>query len=106
FILVGGPGQAATAFAGEFQEQFRPIETDRDIVLIDQRGTGKSNPLECKAAADEDARGDPEAAYTDRMRACLASYAGRADVTKYTTEIAMDDLDDVRQFLGYSKIDL
>ena len=40
------------------------------------------------------------------MRACLASYAGKADVTKYTTEIAMDDLDDVRKFLGYSKIDL
>jgi pimeloyl-ACP methyl ester carboxylesterase len=41
-----------------------------------------------------------------RLRVCLASYAGKADVRQYTTPIAMDDLDDVRQFLGYSKINL
>jgi pimeloyl-ACP methyl ester carboxylesterase len=42
----------------------------------------------------------------DRLHACLDSYKDKADVTKYTTDIAMDDLDDVRQYLGYSTINL
>jgi len=101
FVLAGGPGQGAASLVDVLQPEFRPIQRTRDIVLVDQRGTGKSNPLECKL-------GDavtPEQV-TDRMRACLMSYKDRADVTKYMTDIAMDDLDDVRQFLGYPKIDL
>jgi pimeloyl-ACP methyl ester carboxylesterase len=42
----------------------------------------------------------------ERLRACAEKLKKKADLTKYTTPIAMDDLDDVRQFLGYSKIDL
>jgi len=103
FILAGGPGQGAAALADLLQEEFRPIESGRDIVLVDQRGTGKSNPLDCKEADDRD---DSPAARAAWLRVCHDSYKGRADVTKYTTEIAMDDLDDVRAFLGYSRIDL
>jgi pimeloyl-ACP methyl ester carboxylesterase len=102
FILAGGPGQAATEFARLFGDEFRTVERTRDIVLVDQRGTGKSNPLECKS---NDGLTSPDA-FVERMRTCLASYKDKADVTKYTTDIAMDDLDDVRQFLGYPKIDL
>lgn len=105
FFLAGGPGQGAAELAGQVREPFRTIQTDRDIVLVDQRGTGKSNPLECNSSADgvdeEDA-----AEFTKRLRACLESYKNKADVTKYTTPIAMDDLDEVRKFLGYSKINL
>jgi len=104
FILAGGPGQGAAELADQLQELFRPIEMGRDIVLLDQRGTGKSNPLECNR--DSDSQGDPTAAAVNRLHACLDSYKNVADVTKYTTEIAMGDLDDVRQFLGYSKINL
>ena len=102
FVLAGGPGQAATDFATRFQEQFRPVQTHRDIVLVDQRGTGKSNPLDCRSGDIDDS----PAASLEKFRQCLASYNGKADVTKYTTDIAMDDLDDVRRFLGYSRIDL
>src|SRR5262249_4828790 len=42
----------------------------------------------------------------DKLHGCLASYEGKADVRQYTTPIAMDDIDDVRSFLGYSKINL
>ena len=106
FLLAGGPGQGAAELGEQIQEMFRPIERGRDIVLVDQRGTGKSNPLECKppkGAEDED---DSSPAIVSRLHGCLDSYKNQADVTKYTTDIAMDDLDDVRQYLGYSEINL
>jgi len=101
FFLAGGPGQGAAELAGQLQEPFHRLVTDRDLVFVDQRGTGKSNPLECKPGKDDD-----QAFFTERLRTCLDSYKDKADVTKYTTSIAMDDLDDVRKFLGYSKINV
>jgi len=91
FILAGGPGQGAARLAPSAQALLEPVEVGRDIVFVDQRGTGQSNPLDCKEG---------------RLDDCLVGYRGRADVTQYTTEIAMDDLDDVREFLGYPRIDL
>ena len=108
FFLAGGPGQGAAAISGMGREMMRRIGADRDLVFVDQRGTGKSNPLECKNEKDgEDEDEDAtEEAYLKRMRACLEKLQPKADLTKYTTTIAMDDLDDVRQFLGYGKINL
>lgn len=111
FFLAGGPGQGAAELASALQEPYRRIQTDRDIVLVDQRGTGKSNPLDCKAkpGADSNTDSDEDDSAPEmvaRLHACLASYRGSADVTKYTTPVAMDDLDDVRKFLGYEKINL
>ena len=48
FILAGGPGQAAS-FLGPFAASLTGVRKDRDIVLVDQRGTGRSSPLECAA---------------------------------------------------------
>src|SRR5260370_15970537 len=48
FFLAGGPGQGAAKMAREIREMFRTLQTDRDIVLVDQRGTGDSGPLDCK----------------------------------------------------------
>ena len=113
FFLAGGPGQAAASIARYLEEPFHRIQTSRDIVLIDQRGTGKSNPLECKPQGKdaeengEDLSDDEQQAFALRMyHSCLDSYANKADVRLYTTNIAMDDLDDVRAFLGYPKINL
>jgi pimeloyl-ACP methyl ester carboxylesterase len=114
FFLAGGPGQGAASLAGPLHEAFRRLQSDRDIVFVDQRGTGKSNPLSCKpseaqAKSDESDDSEDDAANPAmlvRLRACLESYKDKADVTKYTTTIAMDDLDDVRSFLGYGKINL
>src|SRR5690554_3956627 len=47
-FLAGGPGQAATELTGLLNELFRDVRQTRDILLIDQRGTGKSNPLGCE----------------------------------------------------------
>jgi len=107
FFLAGGPGQGAAKMARDLQEPLRQVETDRDIVLVDQRGTGKSNPLECKPDAKDSDDDDPDTSLMlARLKACVERLKKKADLTKYTTPIAMDDLDDVRHYLGYSKIDL
>ena len=112
FFLAGGPGQGAAELAKLLQEPFRQVQTDRDIVLLDQRGTGKSNPLVCTPPGkdseeeDQDQAEDVGAALLKRLRECMEILKSKADLTKYTTPIAMDDLDDVRQYLGYSKINI
>src|SRR5262245_15521768 len=54
FFLAGGPGQGAAKMAVQVREIFGNIQVRRDLVLVDQRGTGDSNPLECKPTKDED----------------------------------------------------
>jgi pimeloyl-ACP methyl ester carboxylesterase len=104
FFLAGGPGQGAADIAKLGRELMRRIGTDRDLVFVDQRGTGKSNPLDCKPDKDDD--NEDEAKAVERLRACAETLKAKADLTKYTTTIAMDDLDDVRRYLGYGKINL
>lgn len=105
FFLAGGPGQSAVNLGKAVREIFRLVQNDRDIVLVDQRGTGKSNPLDCEN--DDDSLQSvmlSDDQMIDRLKACQAKYD--ADLTLYTTPIAMDDLDDVRAFLGYDKINV
>ena len=105
FFLAGGPGQGAAKLARVVREMFRRVQTDRDIVLVDQRGTGKSNPLNCESDDDSlKAFNEPETAGLERLKKCMSGYA--ADLTQYTTTIAMDDLDEVRAFLGYDRINI
>ncbi len=105
FFLAGGPGQGAAKMAKGIRELFRQVLTDRDIVLVDQRGTGKSNPLNCSDDDDSlKALSQPEDAAIAQLKKCMAGYD--ADLTLYTTTIAMDDLDDVRAFLGYETINI
>ena len=111
FFLAGGPGQAATDYAGQIDMALKETRKQRDIVLIDQRGTGKSNPLDCRDAKgealklDETAEFD-EAAFTAYVGQCLKSLEGRADPRFYTTGEAIADLDAVRAALGADKINV
>src|SRR6187549_4286828 len=105
FFLAGGPGQAAAQLASQIRGVFRQVQRTRDIVLVDQRGTGKSNPLNCRSGASSlREMTEGSAAALNRLRRCLDGYD--ADVRLYTTDIAMDDLDDVRAVLGYDRINL
>jgi len=104
-FLAGGPGQAAAQMASLVQPMFRKIQRTRDIVLVDQRGTGKSNPLNCRGGGDSLRElTEPDTAGLDDLRNCLARLPG--DPRFYTTDIAMDDLDDVRAWLGYDRVNL
>ncbi|MFN7918799.1 MAG: alpha/beta hydrolase [Bryobacteraceae bacterium] len=105
FYLAGGPGMGAAKSARPLREVMRSIQTDRDLVFVDQRGTGDSNLLSCKPAEDPKLEDDPDAVLP-LLRKCLDSYSEKADVRFYTTPIAMDDLDEVREFLGYPQISI
>ncbi len=108
FVLVGGPGQAATEVAPVMVGALDRIHRERDIVLVDQRGTGSSNPLDCEPE-DESAASEMRELFRvdlpmDRLTACRRGYD--ADLAAYTTPVAMDDLDEVRARLGYEQINL
>jgi pimeloyl-ACP methyl ester carboxylesterase len=105
FVLAGGPGLGATTFYTGVAAVFERIHRDRDIVLVDQRGTGASNALACPGALDPQTP-DSVVAVTQEARACLARLAAHADVSQYTTSLAVRDLDAVRVALGYETINL
>jgi pimeloyl-ACP methyl ester carboxylesterase len=104
FFLTGGPGQAATESYLALRSVFDRIQQDRDIVLVDQRGTGKSNPLRCPSG-NQDELSQDETAQSAWLRACLDSLKD-SDLRQYTTPAAVEDLDQVRQALGYNQINL
>ena len=112
FLLAGGPGQAASDLAEFVRGPFRRINRNRDLVFVDQRGTGESNPLTCDLAdeADDALMLDPmadellRARAIERLEICLVELD--ADPRLYTTAIAMDDLDEMREALGYETVNL
>ncbi len=105
FIFEGGPGGGAATLAEYRLPMFHRFQVDRDIVLIDQRGTGGSNPLNCEPEDREEEDFSKIDDYpVERLRTCLAQL--KADARFYTTAIAMDDIDEVRQYLGYNTINL
>lgn len=104
FILSGGPGQAASDFYISIAPALARVRRDRDIIVVDQRGTGQSNRLDCTFPEESDVSfSDPEQ-LRQLTRACLAKLPG--DPRYYTTSVAVRDLDDVRAALGYSRLDL
>ena len=105
FLFEGGPGGGAATLAEYRLPMFHRFQIDRDIVLIDQRGTGGSNPMNCEPDDREEEDFSKIDDYpVERLRTCLAQL--KADAHFYTTAIAMDDIDEVRQHLGYNTIDL
>jgi pimeloyl-ACP methyl ester carboxylesterase len=105
FLLAGGPGMGATALYGNAAPAFGAIRRNRDIVLVDQRGTGSSNALNCRTDDLEMLSATPEQ-LRDEAQACLAKLKEHADVAYYTTSVAVQDLDRVRAALGYERINL
>ncbi|HVA56144.1 MAG TPA: alpha/beta hydrolase [Gammaproteobacteria bacterium] len=103
FFIAGGPGQAATQAYLEEAPAFERIRQERDIILVDQRGTGQSNPLNCPSAPDSNKNPSP-AVIARQVQACLKQLPG--DPRFYTTSVAVKDLDAVRQTLGYTQINL
>jgi pimeloyl-ACP methyl ester carboxylesterase len=105
FFLAGGPGQAASRT--RILPALERIRRQRDIVFVDQRGTGDSHPLDCEAL--NPSRVSLAARFEDREDADVIPQCRKgwdADERLYTTSIAMDDLDDVRAALGYAKVNL
>ena len=106
FLLAGGPGQAITTVAEGVTEN--SLRRDRDIVMVDQRGTGEPDKLRCELGGHP----DDLQSYLGEMfpvaavRECRESLEKKYDLTLYTTDMGMDDLDEVRAWLGYGKVNL
>ncbi|HEY6045177.1 MAG TPA: hypothetical protein VIU65_01160, partial [Pyrinomonadaceae bacterium] len=101
FLLAGGPGQAATDNAQFFATTFDAVRERRDIVMIDQRGTGGSNGLQCDLTAGSGMQGFFGDLFPlEAVKRCRRQLEQKANLRFYTTSIAMDDLDEVRAALG------
>jgi pimeloyl-ACP methyl ester carboxylesterase len=105
FLLTGGPGLGVATEAWTVS-LLGHARDDRDVVLVDQRGTGASSPLSCDLYPSEVSGMLGRRFPIDAIRTCRDSLERRADLTQYTTPLAVDDLDDVRAALGYPEIDL
>jgi pimeloyl-ACP methyl ester carboxylesterase len=106
FDLAGGPGVASTSAAMFYATDDKEYRRKHDIVLVDQRGTGKSNPLTAAPVKKTPQDYLSEMYPVDYVKNLRRTLERHADLTQYTTSIAMDDLDDVRSWLGYDRIDL
>lgn len=101
-VLLGGPGEAATDAAEGYVED--PTRETRDILLVDLRGTGKSNGLHCPIPKDGPLQNFMPLMNLQVIKDCRPALEKRADLRYYLTTDAMDDLDDLRVALGYDKI--
>lgn len=112
-LIAGGPGQAAAEMLPILAPRYSRLNQRRDLVFVDQRGTGKSAPLECKPEEDAAqqrsmaAMLDPEQQFAvlERCRERLMALP-HGDLRFYTTTLAMQDLDAVRQALGVAQWNL
>lgn len=98
FVLAGGPGAAATNMAGFAQETF--AAGNRDIVMVDARGTGRSHPLRCEPPAE------PFADLFEPARLAECRDQLKTDLTRFTTRHIVEDLERVRKALGYRTVTL
>ena len=104
-LLAGGPGQPASTL-GPFALQLSALRRTRDVVLIDQRGTGRSSRLDCPAfAPDEHAEFDIDP--VPKSLLCAWQLAERrVDASQYTTSAFVADIEAVREALGYRRWNL
>jgi pimeloyl-ACP methyl ester carboxylesterase len=113
FMLAGGPGQSAISVAALTMPLFARLNNRRDIVFVDQRGTGESAPLNCKDPEDgtlaEQSETDRQVRLMAQCKAALLKLPyikSESDLGLFTTSIAVQDLDAVRRELGADRIDL
>jgi pimeloyl-ACP methyl ester carboxylesterase len=108
FIFAGGPGQAASDL-GRLVGTMQSIRKSRDIVLVDQRGTGKSKTLRCDMPKDKKdpvaEAFNPDLQATEKQWAqCVATLQGTPAL--HRTDDFIADLELVRKALGLGAINV
>lgn len=109
FYFSGGPGSSSVeTIIRAGKTYLAELRQNRDLVFIDQRGTGESNPLNCNLYGDKNEMGTyfTEVFSLEKLRVCQAELEKIADLKQYTTVNAIADFDEVRTALGYDKINL
>lgn len=102
FVLAGGPGQAGSDVLLLLSSAFKRVRATRDIVFIDQRGTGLSGKLDCDSPPNEETMSDAE--LEAELRRCIG--AQHIPFAAYTTAAAARDIEQVRRALGYGKVNV
>jgi pimeloyl-ACP methyl ester carboxylesterase len=103
----GGPGAAVTPIAAPLAQARSALRAERDILLLDHRGTGNSMGLFCVDPFPGGIASRFETVFPlDQIDACRERLSERTDLTQYTTQAAMDDLAAVATWLGYSSLNL
>ncbi len=102
--IAGGPGQSTIEFYSMLTKAFEDIRLTRDIVLLDQRGTGKSAKMECDAG-DEIIDGQLSLEETIALtRICLGALPHNPEF--FTTSVAVADLEALRVALSYPQFNI
>lgn len=103
-LIAGGPGQSATESFPSVAYAFRHIRLERDIILLDQRGTGSSNKLECPKNEKD------ESLLFDKIKTEAAAKRCReqlnADPRFFSTSVAVKDLESLREALNIAQWNL
>src|ERR1700743_3830137 len=112
-FIAGGPGQSAAESYPAIAPAMAPLLAHRNVLLLDQRGTGQSHPLSCRDDDETGVRGGNAAARVcgaeavrKEPRRCLDQLSPDGDVRFYTTTEAVADLEDARRALGSPKFHL
>jgi pimeloyl-ACP methyl ester carboxylesterase len=106
-FFAGGPGDSAVGNAGYVAATLGGVRRSRDIILIDQRGTGGSHQLTCNLYG-----GSGVARFTgafmppDAVEGCRARLSAAANLGLYTTTLAIDDVVEVLDALGHDRANL
>jgi pimeloyl-ACP methyl ester carboxylesterase len=102
--IAGGPGQGSVQFYSAYSRAFEEVRKDRDILLIDQRGTGESSRMDCDFD-DDLAEGEYSTEVTIKYtKLCLEQLPH--DPRFFTTSVAVTDMEAVREALGYPSLNL
>lgn len=102
-VINGGPGGSSVDMYADMAATFSAIRRERDILIVDQRGTGESNPLDCARLEQADLD-ESEAGIREATRVCLENLPG--DPRFYTTSVAVQDLEAARAALGYTALNV
>src|SRR3954469_22860621 len=105
FLIAGGPGTSAVDLYTSSAAPFDRARRNRDIILLDQRGTGRSHRLDCRYNQDLFQKLD-QVEVGPENRKCRDELAKNSHLTQYTTSVAVKDLETARQALGYERINL
>jgi pimeloyl-ACP methyl ester carboxylesterase len=106
-MLMGGPGEDAISAAAYFAKRSGQLLHERDLVLVDQRGTGRSATLQCDLySADEAAANLQDFFPLAAVRRCAQQSRARADLSQYTYAHLAHDLEHIRRALGYGQLNL
>jgi len=107
FLIQGGPGGSSVEMAKQIHAAFQDVRKNRDLIFVDQRGTGKSNPMKCKTPPEnlkQMAEELQEEWADNEIKRCAEEFKDTGKF--YTTSYAVGDLEKVRVTLGYESINL